>query len=267
MTEPRAGEAPRPALGRRLGPALAGAALGILTAFAANAIGLGAIPGLNLLGLTPVAALLGAALGATRARGVLWAISGAVAAALLGVGYTPLSAWLVPGLIREDPLQPAPAVVVLGDITLQDGRLTNHAQERILQGYRVLRAGYAPRLVLTRGGTPWVEAVRQQMHELGLNQPVDETPLISNTHDEAREVARLARARGWERVILVTHPWHMRRAQAVFEKQGLHVICSPCVEGGYDVHSLTTPGDRIRSFRDWVHETVGYQVYHCRGWI
>jgi uncharacterized SAM-binding protein YcdF (DUF218 family) len=68
-------------------------------------------------------------------------------------------------------------------------------------------------------------------------------------------------------VILVTQPWHMRRAAGVFEKAGLKVICTPCVEGHYDLTNLDSPSPRLLAFRDWAHEAIGYQVYRLRGWL
>jgi uncharacterized SAM-binding protein YcdF (DUF218 family) len=104
------------------------------------------------------------------------------------------------------------------------------------------------------------------MQALGLDYPVDEVGPVFNTHDEAVAVAALARQRGWHRVILVTHLWHMRRAAAVFEKAGLPVLCAPCDEAQYDLKALNTSDARLHAFRDWLHEIVGIAVYRLRGW-
>jgi uncharacterized SAM-binding protein YcdF (DUF218 family) len=88
-----------------------------------------------------------------------------------------------------------------------------------------------------------------------------------NTHDEALAVAKLVHQRGWDRIILVTDSWHMRRAAAVFQKAGVKVICSPCQERLYDLEKLEDPQDRLEAFRDWLHEEVGFEWYRLRGWI
>jgi len=44
---------------------------------------------------------------------------------------------------------------------------------------------------------------------------------VGNTADEARAVADLMRERHWERIILVTTGWHMRRAAWLFKKAGV----------------------------------------------
>src|ERR1043165_4182405 len=99
------------------------------------------------------------------------------------------------------------------------------------------------------------------MANLGIQTPLTETPFVRNTHDEALEVAKIAKERGWRDVILVTHPQHMRRAAAVFEKTGLHVIASPCVEWRYNLSDLNNMPSRITALREWLHEEVGILVY------
>jgi uncharacterized SAM-binding protein YcdF (DUF218 family) len=98
--------------------------------------------------------------------------------------------------------------------------------------------------------------------------PVEEAAgFVTSTHDEAVAVARLARQRGWERVILVTDATHMRRAAANFEKAGLHVLCSPCAPRDYQLPAPATPGQRRRAFRDWLYETYQYQTNRLQGWV
>lgn len=215
-------------------------------------------------------ALLFALLSLTRGRVLVWGLTGLMLLALLVVGYTPLVKILMKPLERVDTLRPVPAIVVLSSHAQKDGELSASAQERILQGYTLLRQGYAPTLVLTQATEYFgnqIPAVRQQMEALGLNYPIEEVGPVSNTHDEAVKVAALAKERGWETVILVTHPWHNRRAAGVFEKAGVRVLCSPCVEGEYDLSDLNTPIARLHAFRDWLHESLGYAMYRRRGWL
>jgi uncharacterized SAM-binding protein YcdF (DUF218 family) len=206
----------------------------------------------------------------TRARPLLWAAAVLSVAAWGVVAYTPLVRVLMPLVERQDRLRPMPAIVVLSASQHRDKTMNAAGQQRVIEGYTLLRQGMAPRLVLTNEVVPYgsaVPAVRRQMQMLGLNYPVDEVGPVFDTHDEAVRVAQLARERGWHQVILVTHIWHARRAAAVFEKAGLPVLCAPCVETEYDLSALKSPDDRLHAFRDWLHEIIGYQIYRLRGWI
>jgi uncharacterized SAM-binding protein YcdF (DUF218 family) len=48
-----------------------------------------------------------------------------------------------------------------------------------------------------------------------------------STRQNAEKSAVLLHARGWERVVLVTDPYHLPRASRLFRKQGLEVTGSP----------------------------------------
>ena len=98
------------------------------------------------------------------------------------------------------------------------------------------------------------------MHELKLAFPVQEIGPVANTYEEATHVAHLARQRHWKRVIVVSSPTHMRRVAAVFTKAGVPILCSPCIEGNFDMSSTGELVDRGGAFRSWLHEVIGYRV-------
>lgn len=254
--------------GRRLRDGLTGFLLGAFLGVGLWLLGCYQSSGTKDMFLAPAAA--GALLGLTRLRSCLWAGAFAVLGLLLVIGYSPLVPALTKAGSQADPLVPAPAVVVLSSSVHRGGALSSRAQDRALEGFTVLRGGYAPLLVLTdsvQEDGSQVPAVRGQMRVLGLRFPVEVTGPVRDTHDEALAVARIARRRGWKRVILVTHPWHMRRAAAVFRRAGVGVLRCPCLEGEYDLGSLDAAPSRYQAFRDWLHEAVGYQVYRWRGWV
>ena len=245
---------------------LAGLALGAL-----SGLGLGQLGIMNWGGYAVlICGCAGALVMLTRARKLLWVCSVLIVSALLVISYTPLMRALRGGLERRDDLRPCQAVVVLGSMSFADGTPEGQLQQRLLRGYALLRQGYASSLVLTRPAEPaipWDEAARRQMQELRISAEVEVVGPVRNTHDEAVAAASLARQRGWSCVILVTQPWHMRRAAAAFEKAGLHVLCSPASEARYDWTTLHGPGDKLGCFRDWLHEFLGYRFYRFRGWI
>lgn len=220
--------------------------------------------------ITLFAALAIALLALTRLRRLIWIGAALVVAGLLVIGYTPLAAWLTTPPPPGDRMEQAPAIVVLGAGSHADKTFNAGEQDRVLEAFAVLRAGYAPRIVLPGAPGSWAPFVREHMRQLGLNGEVEEASLdgpIRDTHDESIAVSRLCRQRGWNRVILVTHAWHMRRAAALFEKADVHVLRAPCNDSEYDAASPDQVRDRIAALRDWIHEAIGYHVYHWRGWI
>lgn len=261
---PRSGPTP-------LRAAAAGLVLTVLAWDSLSRLGLDyAVPLFRLPYALPPVALVGALVGLTRARPLLWAIAGSTAAALLVVMYTPLAGILVRGLVRRDPLRPAPVVMILSGEIHADGTFDKDYQARTLHAYTLLAEGMARRLVVSRiaqHDRSYLPELRRQLAHLRGTYPVLETGLIRSTHDEAVEVAALTRRHGWERVLLVTSPSHSRRAAATFLKAGVPVISSPCFELDYDLSDLSRPIDRCKAFRHWLREVIGYEVYRLRGWV
>jgi uncharacterized SAM-binding protein YcdF (DUF218 family) len=244
-----------------------GIILGALSGMGIWQLGLPALHGHIVL----VGGVLGMLAALARLHRLLWFVGGSVAMCLLVIGYTPAVSVLTRHLDRRrDELRSCPAVVTLGSFAFKDGTINCELQDRLLRSYAIVQQGYAPELVLTRpmaGATAWDGAAGQQMKQLGITCPIDVVGPVRDTHDEALKVAELAKSRGWDTVILVTHPWHMRRAAAAFEKAGVHVLCAPCAESRYDWTTLDGPGDRLGCFRIWLHEEVGYWFYRARGWL
>lgn len=252
--------------------ALEGAVLGTLCGLILFLLGVNELVRKDLFqDIFVIPALLGCALSVSPMRKAFRVLTAGLVCALFIVGYSPLASRLQLQLLRKDALAKAPAVVVLSTYLQSDGTLNSAAQERAMQGYILLKQNWSNRLVLTANATDFgsqAPAIQSQMTKLGLDSfHIDVVGHVRDTHDEALAVSQLAKERGWNRIILVTHPMHMRRAAGVFEKAGLQVICSPCAEGEFDMQLLTTPNGRLHSFRYWLHEAVGIAVYRMRGWI
>jgi len=106
--------------------------------------------------------------------------------------------------------------------------------DRFFAGLELMEAGKAPQLLLTRGLRPWEKNIRAEgeiLREIAISSGVPAeritlTPISANTAEEAAGVRRLL-ARNAGPVILVTSAFHMTRARALFEEQGLQVIEYP----------------------------------------
>ncbi|HVL67305.1 MAG TPA: YdcF family protein [Vicinamibacterales bacterium] len=129
-------------------------------------------------------------------------------------------------LIVDEPLDRADALVVLGGADV----------ERWLEAVDLHREGYAPRIVLSPGfDDPLGDRLRargirfprmidiQREAMLQLGTPEEAIELLpgayDNTAHEAAGARRLAEARGWTRVIVVTSKYHTRRTQYAFRRE------------------------------------------------
>ena len=160
----------------------------------------------------------------------------------LGLVNQVLWRWLEAPLQRKPVFaaKPAEAIVVLsGGRHPAPGvaRISEwHDPDRFLAGLDLYLAGKAPRLLFTGGSSPYrpgqlPEGQRylQEAQKLGIPAvAMSTTPPVVNTAEEAIAIRRLLmdpqrNAADSNRILLVTSAFHMRRAQNLFERQGLEV--------------------------------------------
>ncbi len=187
-------------------------------------------------------ALLLAAAGRHRAGAAL----GTLALLLLYAASIPATGqWLarlneagVRPLPPAGPLPAADAIVVLGAGRYADApeyggdTASRLALERLRYAARLHRRTGLP--VLVTGGTPLPgEAVPEAVflarvlrEDFGVRE-VHAEAAARTTWENARNTARWLKARGWRRILLVTHAQHMRRALASYAGTGIEAIPAP----------------------------------------
>jgi uncharacterized SAM-binding protein YcdF (DUF218 family) len=208
------------------------------------------------------------------------------------VGSTPVPDWLLESLerpyagVRLENLPSADAIVMLGGGSEPARYEAFHvhlspAGDRLITAGALLKMGKSTALMLGGGGAKLdgrmraeAEGVRDLLAAWGI--PAESMiPLDFNgdTHDEALHARAVANAHGWNRILLVTSANHMRRAAAVFRRQGFDVIPVPC---NFLTTLSTAPGpflvsvpryDGFVKVAIWLHEEAGWWIYRKRGWI
>ncbi len=139
---------------------------------------------------------------------------------------------------ETDPVpKRADAVVVLG----------GGGGERLDEGLRLMENAVAPVLVISDGNRRgWEEANRLCDGAAGF-EVVCFKPEPERTQGEAREVARIARERGWKRIVVVTSDYHAIRAGRLFRR---------CF--GHDVPAVDAGPDGMPGIGQIVHEWLAY---------
>ena len=260
----------------RIRAAGAGIVLTAATWVVLGELGVPALVGLGVLSDLPWVVLLGAALGALGLVPVFRALLSLSVVSLFLVSWFPFFDNRMRDMVRSDPLKgrEVDAVVVLSGNLTPDGRIGSEALGRLLAGLELRRSLGSRHLVLTsihrvqRGDT--VSSEGDQRALVARLDPAAILHLVGpvrNTHDEAVATSGLARQQGWKRVAIVTSPLHTRRACAVFERQGLAVVCRPSAAREYSLNLRRLPEGRLEAFRDWLYEVVATRVYRGRGWL
>jgi uncharacterized SAM-binding protein YcdF (DUF218 family) len=217
----------------------------------------------------------------TSGVAILWIFSTRIVSqALLGGLESRIPGYTVENAPRE------PVIVVLGGFmraasgTHAHGKLTE-AGDRLLQGFRLYRAGKAPLILVSGGEVPMLgkgseteaDAARTILLEWGVP---DAAILIEKQSKSTVENARFSRemlaARGIKRALLVTSASHMPRALGVFRKAGLEVSPSPAdyltgwAQPDWPFRILPDPG-ALNDSNTALHEYVGLLIYRIRGWL
>ncbi len=181
-------------------------------------------------------------------------------------------------------LPPADAVVALGSETaaslnnLLGFTVDKAGLERYLTAVELARHGKAQVVVLggdeastLHPGQSQMEAVQKWIKDWQMAPgPVTNLDICANTHDEALHYAQLAAANKWKSTLLVTSALHLKRAEAVFNKQGVKVVPIGCdFHGdGTACHWTLLPSqDRFVLWSLYLHKKIGWWVYRWRGWV
>lgn len=265
----------------RFRDAATGAAAGTLLWVGAILLGVPRLAGFEGHDFTLVSALLGALAALTPLRTALYVKTAVVAVIVAMIAYTPVIESPVHRLVRRDSLPasfPRPdAVVVLGADVTADSLLLEQSLDRMLSGAAHVKAGVAPRLVITRNT---VRARRRDVpstpdqERIAALAGIDPTQLIVvdsvySTRDEAVRGWRLLSPQGIRRVVVVTSPAHSGRACRTFAKVGFHVTCWPSISRDVPFTRGAPHGseERLAAFRLWLYERLAFQYYHLKGWI
>jgi uncharacterized SAM-binding protein YcdF (DUF218 family) len=183
--------------------------------------------------------------------------------------------------VADSPL--ADAIVLLGGevgIPLPPRVESQLGGNRTLHAFRLYRAKKAPLIIVT-GGNKFPQAgVKSESYytvKILESWGVPESRIIlepnsRNTHQNAVQVKTILKARGIDRILLVTSAFHMPRAIETFQHVGLDAVPSP---SAYSVAAYARP-----AFLEWwptlgnlsrsqavVKEYLGIIVYRLRGWI
>jgi uncharacterized SAM-binding protein YcdF (DUF218 family) len=153
-------------------------------------------------------------------------------------------------LVVRDSLDRADLIIVLGG---------DSNGERVAEAVDLYRRGYAPRLLMSGGPLAWNLTYAQWMKKQAVEAGVPAAAIMvqaesRSTLDDALLSLPLVKQSGAQTVIMVTSPYHSRRASVVFRKvfgpEGIRVISYPVRQSEFNPDRWWTR-----------HEDTGYVVW------
>ena len=145
------------------------------------------------------------------------------------VGVPLESEFLVDGRVPAvESFPEADAIVLLGGSMGAETNLSSYAEmwsgaDRVWQAARLYKAGKAQKLIATGNGAR--DSTLPLLKDFGVPSECVLFHDALNTEEEAKNV----NAMGYERILLVTSAWHMKRARLMFKKYApeIEVACAP----------------------------------------
>jgi uncharacterized SAM-binding protein YcdF (DUF218 family) len=187
----------------------------------------------------------------------------AIAAVLLIVIAVPLYALGVTWQAANNPLtRNGHAIVVLGAAQL-NGRPGEVLEARLSEAKRVFDLGLAPHIITVGAGAPGDRTTEAASGKYWLSQNGIKSRNITalevgrDTWVSTENYVKFMKLKDWKDVIVVTDPFHCRRAMTMANDLGVVATCSPVKTGP---NSLANSGKRYL-----VRETGAYLSYVTLG--
>ncbi|MFA6908743.1 MAG: YdcF family protein [Patescibacteria group bacterium] len=186
------------------------------------------------------------------------------------VVFTPLNDALTAPLINSETGVPADVIIVLGGGLEKDGSVGEGVYERIDQGVALLDQSLAPYILMSGGpvqNTSWNESEQMSQYAQSLGVPPQNIMRESestSTEENARYSQEILSQRGWSTVLLVTSPFHTRRACRVFRQKNINITCIAADTTNYPRTSVI---ERLKMFRTLLREYGATVYYEMKGYI
>ncbi len=179
--------------------------------------------------------------------------------------------WMMAEFLREaDAPRPSHAIVVFAGGVGESGEAGGGYQERVKQAIDLYQAGYAPRLIFS-SGYEFVFPETQVMRDLAVSQGIPPQAILleseaASTYEHVTRVHDTLDRHGWRQVLLVSSPYHMRRAMLTWRHVApeIEVIPTPVPQSQFYSHAR---GASLEQLRGLLHEVAAIVVYWWRGWI
>jgi len=193
-----------------------------------------------------------------------------IMAAYFLIFHTSFVWFLAEPLRVAGPLMQADAIVVFAGGVGESGKAGGGYQERVKEAVDLYHDGKAPWLVFS-SGYKFAFREAEMMRELAVAQGVPASAIIletkaANTFENVAFVREILRKQGWQQILLVTSPYHMRRALLTWRKlaPGVQLIPAPVPQSQFYAHGWGATMEQIRGI---IHEYLAIVVYWWRGRI
>ncbi|MFA5069746.1 MAG: YdcF family protein [Patescibacteria group bacterium] len=188
----------------------------------------------------------------------------------LAIEITPFNDLLAQPLVKKDGRQKSDVIIVLGGGIKKDGTLNKQTQERVKMGVVLSQEEYAPYLLLAGGQAKnrlWTESDIMTGYALSIGADplkILKESASKNTYENAVNSLAIMANRGDKNALVVTSPYHTKRACAIFEKLTAEIYCQPVNKS---LLFRQGPWDKIIYFKQMIREYGAIILFKIKGYI
>jgi uncharacterized SAM-binding protein YcdF (DUF218 family) len=184
--------------------------------------------------------------------------------------YTPLLWWAAEPLRMSAAPRAADAIVVFAGGVGESGQAGGGYQERVKRAVDLYHAGYARNVVFSSGFV-FVFKEAEIMKALAVANGVPADAIVieeraRSTNENVAYVSEILSRNSWQSALLVSSPYHMRRAMWTWRALApqITVVPTPVEQSQFYTHGFGASLDQMRGI---LHEYAAIAYYWSRGWV
>jgi len=190
--------------------------------------------------------------------------------AYLVVFCSPAPWFLAAPLKINDQPRKTDVIIVFGGGVGESGQAGQGYEERVARAVDLYQAGYAEKVIFS-SGYAWKYREPQLMKLLAVSMGIKGNDILleqksKNTYENVLNVSKLMRKNNLNSALLVSSPYHMRRAVMVFKKTSpdITVYYIPIIESIFYKHKYNASPKQIKAI---LHEYLSILYYLFKGYI
>jgi len=193
--------------------------------------------------------------------------------------HTPFIWWLAKPLLVLDLPKKADAIVVLAGGVGESGNAGQGYEERVEYAVELYKKGFADYMIFSSGYLyKFKEAQMMKLLAISLGvqqQNISLEEKASSTYQNVKYTKEILYKKGWNEILLVSSPFHMRRVSLIFKNiaENIDVSYTPIPYSLYydwprDLHLISLHKQiTTNQLRGLIHEYLGIVYYWWKGWI
>ena len=193
--------------------------------------------------------------------------------------YSPIIWYMAEPLKIVQQPKKVDAIVVFGGGAGESGVAGQGYEERVTHAVNLFKKGYAGHIIFSSGYTNILkEPDVMKALAISLGVPADDIIVetnSSNTYQNVLNVKGILSEKGWDKILLVSSPYHIRRVSLVFNRNAkeIDVVYTPTPRSQFYDYDINSKGSNffkkttLKQLQGFNHEYFGIIFYWWKGYI